>query len=425
MSSFEKNLLDRLKLILFSGFLFIFFSFCLLFFLFSGIDEKKSQIFLNPLAEQVKISFENNPSKENFKDIALKHQVELKFITEKRTWTAGKKKGETSPGFKTLLPFFDQWTQKIKKESVEFRFELRKGTLFVRVFPGSFENKKKIKKVFFIFLLVCFIVFYFLLKGFVTPLSEISNTISKINNGEFHKRLSRKKAGPVAGEFNSLISKIGKAFQVREGLLNGLGHELKTPLTKMKLELALQPESEFSKSMAEEINEIDSLISRMLESARSRTGINQLKREKTDIGKLISNLVKKRESRQIRVFFPSFPVLLNIDEEMFKSVIRNLLDNAEKYSPDKKSEILVGIVVKKKETYIQVRDFGIGIRKKDLPFILEPFYRADSSRCRSTGGFGLGLSICQTIVKAHGGEISIESEVEKGTFVSVSIPHDL
>ncbi|HAX49288.1 MAG TPA: sensor histidine kinase, partial [Bacteroidetes bacterium] len=109
---------------------------------------------------------------------------------------------------------------------------------------------------------------------------------------------------------------------------------------------------------------------------------------------------------------PAKEVLCNIDMDKMQVVFRNLIDNALKYSAN---EIIMSITEHKGEVIISFKDNGSGISNEDLKNVFEPFYRADRSRSRRTGGFGLGLSICKKIIDAHKGELLIKSKLGSGT----------
>jgi signal transduction histidine kinase len=110
-----------------------------------------------------------------------------------------------------------------------------------------------------------------------------------------------------------------------------------------------------------------------------------------------------------------------MDKDKFKQIMHNLLSNAYKYMKDK-GEVLVSLNIENNSITIKVKDNGIGISKKDIPYIFERFYRTDMSRNKNTGGSGIGLTITKTLVEAHGGKISVESKLGEGTVFTVRFP---
>jgi two-component system OmpR family sensor kinase len=112
---------------------------------------------------------------------------------------------------------------------------------------------------------------------------------------------------------------------------------------------------------------------------------------------------------------------IEADPNLLRRVIENLLENANKYSPAS-SPIRLSLVAQDGQAVVTVADRGQGIGPEDLPFVFQPFFRADRSRTRQTGGVGLGLALSERIVEAHGGRIEIQSELGKGTRVTFTVP---
>ena len=117
-------------------------------------------------------------------------------------------------------------------------------------------------------------------------------------------------------------------------------------------------------------------------------------------------------------------ISLGVDELRFKLLLKNRIDNALQYSREPDAHIEVNLRREPKAAILEVVDQGIGIAATDIPRLTEAFYRPDSARQRNTGGYGLGLYLCQLIVDAHGGVLRIESVPGKGTRVVVSLPAD-
>jgi signal transduction histidine kinase len=113
---------------------------------------------------------------------------------------------------------------------------------------------------------------------------------------------------------------------------------------------------------------------------------------------------------------------LNVDPEQVKTVFQNILTNAIKFSAPEDKPIMISVIKQANFTVVRILDHGIGIPPDELPFIFEPFYRVDKSRSKRTGGYGLGLSLCKTIMEAHGGRIEVDSKPAVGTCVSLFFP---
>jgi len=111
-----------------------------------------------------------------------------------------------------------------------------------------------------------------------------------------------------------------------------------------------------------------------------------------------------------------------LDRKRMKTVIKNVVDNALKYSNPVGEPVRIEVFRRSEYVVVQVRDMGCGIPAEDLPHVFEPFYRVDRSRSKQTGGYGLGLGICKVIMEAHMGSITVESEPGHGTTVSMLLP---
>jgi signal transduction histidine kinase len=119
----------------------------------------------------------------------------------------------------------------------------------------------------------------------------------------------------------------------------------------------------------------------------------------------------------VAVKSPVADVLLDVDAERIRTLLRNVLDNAAKYSLTDSRPIEIAIVPTAEDVVVRIRDDGPGIAEADLPSIFEPFFRADRSRSKKTGGYGLGLSICKRIMEAQGGQITAENNPGRGTSI--------
>jgi two-component system sensor histidine kinase ArlS len=133
----------------------------------------------------------------------------------------------------------------------------------------------------------------------------------------------------------------------------------------------------------------------------------------------VARLLKYSDGRKIEVIAETKPLFITADQMKLKQLMLILLDNAWKYNKD---HIEIRLESEKMRRVIRVRDYGIGIPQEEIPHVFERFYRVDLARHRKTGGTGLGLSIAKSIVQQHQGEISITSEEQIGTEVTISFP---
>ena len=151
---------------------------------------------------------------------------------------------------------------------------------------------------------------------------------------------------------------------------------------------------------------------------------SSLKLQETDLTKLINDVLASYQQSPpgVTVKGTGSSILCMVDPEQIKIVLKNVLENAIKYSRKESQAIRISVDKTDSWLVIEIEDTGIGIDPDVLTYIWEPFYRADKSRSRDTGGYGLGLSLCKTIIEAHGGNIDIRSTPGKGTTVSLTLP---
>jgi len=228
---------------------------------------------------------------------------------------------------------------------------------------------------------------------------------------------------------------MGEADRLKSELIAALAHEMRTPLTSIKgyasalllddVEWNEKTQADFLRIIDEETSELQMMIQDLLESSIIDAGLLQIEEEPTLIPRLVEGLVKEMTRRTARhrfviSFGADFPIV-DADPRRIEQVLRNLLDNAVKYSPDGGLVVVRGQVADDEVT-ISVADEGVGIAPEHLNRLFEKFFRVKSPLGRQVRGSGLGLPISRTIVESHGGKIWAESELGKGTTIYFSLP---
>jgi signal transduction histidine kinase len=220
--------------------------------------------------------------------------------------------------------------------------------------------------------------------------------------------------------------------------LANVSHELRTPLARIRvaLDLAAEGDAETAREALSEITtdlmELERLVADVLQTAkldlatgRAGQALPLLRRGEVEADALIEQAAARfrtaHPGRTLEVARePALPILTG-DGVLLRRALDNLLDNARAYSDDDEAVRLVASVHDGKLS-LEVVDHGIGIAAADLPHVATPFFRTDPSRARRTGGLGLGLSLARRIVEAHGGLLTIESELGRGTTIRVELP---
>ena len=288
----------------------------------------------------------------------------------------------------------------------------------------------------FIALIFGLIVSIFLSKQISSPLIKITHTANRIRNGDLEARLKVISKTKEIDDLTTSINYLGETLQtqecLRKRLTSDMAHELRTPLTNLKthvealLDKVWEPTDEILTSFYEEIERLIKLIE----------GLNDIsKLEQTNLILNKSNFNLSLELRKIVTYFEplyansnlkiSSNLLSNVevfmDKEKFTQVMYNLLSNSLKYLKEN-GEVLVTLKHENESVIIEVKDTGIGISEKDLPFIFERFYRSDESRNKNTGGSGIGLTITKAIVEGHNGTINVKSILHTGSTFVLTFP---
>jgi signal transduction histidine kinase len=218
-------------------------------------------------------------------------------------------------------------------------------------------------------------------------------------------------------------NRIKKLIQAKEALLLDVSHELRSPIARLKVGLELLKETEAKISLQEDLREMEAMVTEILEAYRLQRFSDRLNLEVVNSHALIASVVAELSDRP-----PGIKVIdlcncsVKLDVKKARVVLRNILDNALKYSSRSSNPVEVTSHFKNKTFTVSIKDCGIGIPAHLLHQVFEPFFRADPSRSRQTGGFGLGLSMCKAIMEAHGGAIHLESKAKEGTLVVINFP---
>ena len=210
------------------------------------------------------------------------------------------------------------------------------------------------------------------------------------------------------------MKRINKHLTQRSEMLSGISHDLRTPLTRLKLQLALLDKKDTAKKMAEDIDEMERMLNDYLQFAKSQT---EEKSKNFNITKTIESLLKNYEPYKYE-FYQNESFQFNGRENLIRRCILNVLENGLTYG----NKIFVEIKKSMNSLIVTVEDNGSGIPRSEYENVFRPFYRVDKSRGLNKSGVGLGLSVAQDIAKSHGGNISLSESKHSGLLVKISLP---
>ena len=217
--------------------------------------------------------------------------------------------------------------------------------------------------------------------------------------------------------FNDMQARLRSLIDNRTRLLAGISHDLRTPLTLLRLRAENVENQQERDKMLATIAEMDAMVGTTLEFARDET-VNEARRP-TDVTSLLQSVVDDMSDAGLPVTMaPTGPLVYQCKSVALKRALTNLFDNAIKYGKTARAAINAspGAIE------ITIDDEGPGIPEQELAHVFEPFYRVEASRNRDTGGVGLGLAIALSTIQAHGGELTLVNRSTGGLRASVKLP---
>lgn len=266
---------------------------------------------------------------------------------------------------------------------------------------------------------------YFVVRRMLRPLDDIRAGAKRFGAGAFDTAIPvrrRDELGDLAGEINAMAGSLHQMLEGKRTLLLALSHELRSPVTRARLNTELLPEEgepgARRQALLRDLQEMADLISDLLEGERLGQGHAALHREPTDLAALVAEVAQGRPvDLQLARGLP----LIAVDRMRVRLLVRNLLDNAVRHGDGGRTPVVALAGEPGGAQVLTVRDFGPGVEPEVLPLLTEPFYRADTARLRSTGGVGLGLHLCRLVAQAHGGGMVL-ANAGPGLQAQVTLP---
>jgi signal transduction histidine kinase len=285
-------------------------------------------------------------------------------------------------------------------------------------------------------IVIALLLTFVLSRRMSSPIGVLAKTARRLGRGDLSQRVEFQGKGEVkelAQAFNSMAADLEHAEQLRRNLVADVAHELRTPLSNIQGYLeairdrVIKPNTVTIRSLNEETALLSRLVDELQELSLAEAGELKLVYQTEDLAKLIKQAVTRWQpqvtAREISLSLdlPDNLPLVDIDWQRVNQVLHNLLENAVAHTHEG-GTINVAATTQGDWVEVCVSDTGEGIPAEDLPNIFERFYRVDKSRARVTGGSGLGLTIAKRLVEAHGGEITVQSELGKGSCFSFTLP---
>ena len=271
-------------------------------------------------------------------------------------------------------------------------------------------------------------------RSIAKPISKVSKMTKYIGEGNYKNKLNYKsnimEIDDLINSINKLSNELNDQENLRKQLTGDIAHELRTPLTSIKGHFdsiivgIWEPTNERLNSINEEVKRITNLVDELRKLAKFDSGKDNLNKEIVNLKNYIKSIAYNYEGKALEknivIKYQLENIEALIDKEKFAQVIINILSNAIKYN-NGNNEIYIKVFKKNNSINISIKDSGIGIPKSEYKNIFERFYRLDKSRGANEKGAGVGLTIAKSIVNAHGGEIEVYSEINKGSEFIISL----
>ncbi len=255
------------------------------------------------------------------------------------------------------------------------------------------------------------------LKNQTRPITKLAEASERFGRGEEIEEFRPSGALEIRKaslEFDKMRKRILRHLNQRSEMLSGISHDLRTPLTRIKLQLAMIKDKDLSKKLSLDVDEMEKMLNEYLQFAS--TGAKD-KTETFDLAVLVESVIDKYENPNIEKNLNS-PIFFNGRKNLLQRCINNLIDNSVKYG----KKIVINIEKQSSNIILTIDDDGPGIPKSEYQNITKPFYKVDKSRSETKSSVGLGLAITSDIIKSHGGDINFGKSKLGGLQVKVSLP---
>ncbi len=305
------------------------------------------------------------------------------------------------------------------KELVDLRIKYEDG-YFKFLFPKDRVTSTS-ARIFALWItvpaIIMVIISLIFLKNQTRPITNLARAAERFGKGEDIEEFKPSGALEIrqAGhEFDKMRKRIERHLNQRTEMLSGISHDLRTPLTRMKLQLAFVEDKETVDKLTDDINEMEKMLNEYLQF----TSLSYVEKDEMfNISELIEEIIRKYNNKNIsHNLIPR--IYINGRKNLINRSLNNLIDNGLKYA----SKVEISLIKKSTNIFISIDDDGPGIPKKEHENVFKPFYKMDKGRNDSKSSVGLGLSIASDIIKSHGGNIVLEKSKLNGLRVKIFLP---
>ena len=305
------------------------------------------------------------------------------------------------------------------KELIDIRIKYQSG-YFKFLVPKDRVTSSS-ARIFGLWITVPAIIMIFIslifLKNQTRPITNLAKVAEQFGKGEEIEEFKPSGAAEIrqAGyEFDKMRKRIVRHLNQRSEMLSGISHDLRTPLTRMKLQIAFIKDKDLVKKLAEDINEMEKMLNEYLQFTSSSY---LEKDEHFNLSQLLKKIIEKYNNNNITISF-STDIYFKGRKNLIRRCINNLVDNGIKYG----DRVNIDLNKKNSNLFIKIEDNGPGIPEKEYNNVFKPFYKIDKGRADSKSSVGLGLSIASDIIRSHGGNIKLEKSSMNGLCVKIFLP---
>ena len=374
------------------------------------------------------IDIYNNDSKYNKKIVTDLYNQNFNFsvrFLENEKLPLIRKERWFSPMDRTLRRelksrFNDYWFSTTdNKEIVDLRIKFNDGVL--QIFFPKDRIQTSSFRIFVLWItlpafLLIFIAILFL-KNQTRPIVNLAKAAERFGKGEFVEEFRPSGALEIrqaAYEFERMKKRISRHLKQRSEMLSGISHDLRTPLTRLKLQLAFLKDKKIAEAMSDDVIEMEKMLNEYLQFSKSQFKENT---ETLNLDDLINETILQYKNKNIN-YSNNIKIFINGRHNLLKRCLNNLIDNSLKFG----NEVKIAVKKSINNVVILVDDNGPGIPENETSNVIKPFYKIDKSRGKETSSVGLGLSIASDIVRSHGGNLTLEKSPQKGLRVKIVLP---